>query len=314
MQSGTALVEICKTPELWGEEAKGAFGALQFVSRRLDLGIADEIEECGEGCIEREPRPHKSELRSLAGAERFQGPTAERVGLSHDVGNLLAALGFYAELLASPGVLHEDYREYAEDLRLLSQRSTAMTSRLMQCGVERYREINDSMTLLPDVIRGMRGVLSRIARCRIEIELGRGSSRPVNVPGEAVERILVNLVKNASEAIEDSSGYITNRVEEMRGLREERLVMTIFDTGRGMTEVQLSSLGGLSWSGTGGRGVGFRVVRELAAMSNGVVSVASTPGEGTTVGVEWPVIEQMQIASLGAARTVTRGAAGWIGC
>jgi hypothetical protein len=158
MQSGTALVEICKSPELWGEEAKGAFGALQLVSRRLDLGIADEIEECGDGCNEREPRPHKSELRSLAGEERFQGPIAERVGLSHDVGNLLEALSLYAELLASPGVLYEDYREYAEDLRLLSQRSTAMTSRLMQCGEERYREINDSMTLLPDVMRGMRGL------------------------------------------------------------------------------------------------------------------------------------------------------------
>ncbi len=38
-----------------------------------------------------------------------------------------------------------------------------------------------------------------------------------------------------------------------------------------------------------GHGIGFRVVRELVATSQGELCVASTPGAGTQVQIEWPV-------------------------
>lgn len=341
----TALVEMVESLELSSEGAMGSFAARQFVGRRLDLGIMDCVEQSHDGAGEGVPRTAEDGLR-VAGLERmshwplligspgqnggvFRGESscgelsrdeaklrqgiAEGAGLAHDVGNLLGALGLYAELLATPGVLHEEYRGYAEDLRLLSDRSSAMMTRLV-ARQEKQEDRGGSLTVLPAVVARLRGLLSRIAGRRIEVELGQNSHRPVNVSEEVVERILTNLVKNAGESMEDGRDTITVRVDGTGRGSDARLVMTVSDHGRGMTGAQLRALGDAARPGANGRGLGFRVVRELAALSEGLVGIASAPGEGTTVSVEWRAVEQMEVEAQGTTRTVTRGAAAWIGC
>src|SRR5215467_1016007 len=189
MQSSTALV---------GSEVSGQFAALQFVNRRLDLGIVEET--AGVGVVgETEARRRDAQ----PDREHDGGPmgVAEGSGLAHDVGNLLGALSLYSELLAAPGVLNDEYREYATDLKMLSERSHAMVSRLMDCARDFGADAEDAMTLLPVVVTRCRGLLSRVAGRKVEVEFGVGADRPVNVPAEAVERILVNLVKNAAESM-----------------------------------------------------------------------------------------------------------------
>lgn len=326
MQNSTALVKSLVPPEHWGREPEGSFAALQFVSRRRDLGIVDPIETscdvAGEGVI-RDPgdggqlvgdasssaASNEPECLSEGGSEEI----AEGAGLVHDAGNLLGALSLYAELLAAPGVLHDEYREYAEDLRLLSERSSAMMARLLSQAQKRPEPV-EPLTVIPDVIARCRGLLTRIAGRKVEVQLGSGSHKPVGVSCEIVERILTNLVKNAGEAMPRDLGTIVIRVEERRESSESTVIMTVYDTGRGMTRAQIGSLGERGHRGTNGRGLGFRVVRELAAMSGGSLGIASTPGEGTAVSVEWSVVEQVEVEVQGTSRRVTRGAAGWIAC
>src|SRR6266851_8166188 len=121
---------------------------------------------------------------------------AEGAGLAHDAGNLLGALSLYSDLLAMPGVLHEEYKEYAAELRLLSERSWAMIDRLVNYA-RGEQEAGAVAAVLPEVVERCRGLLSRVAGCRVEIGWDAGSFEPVCVPVEAVERILTNLVKNA---------------------------------------------------------------------------------------------------------------------
>ena len=126
---------------------------------------------------------------------------AEGEGLAHDAGNLLGALGLYSELLAMPGVLHEEHREYADELRKLSDRSWAMIERLVNhARTARTSKATSATSVLPDVVEQCKGLLSRIAGRTVEISLGVGAFQPVRVPVESVERILTNLVKNAAEA------------------------------------------------------------------------------------------------------------------
>jgi signal transduction histidine kinase len=250
---------------------------------------------------------------AMVGATSVQplrGIASEHSGLVHDVGNLLGALALYAELLGSPGVLHEEYRGYADDLRLLSDRSSALLLRLMPVS-QKKEEACETAMIVSDVIVRMHGLLDRIAGRRVEIELGPGCGARVNVATEIVERIVTNLVKNAGEALGAGDGKILLRVDGVVDASEMRVVLTVSDTGCGMTERKVASLG--HEAGTNGRGIGFRVVRELAALSGGLVKVASAPGEGTTVTVEWRA-EESEIERHSTARRVSRGAAGWIGC
>lgn len=296
------------------KEVSGQFAALRFVCRRLDLGIVDEASAAGSGI---EPAPERDAVSLQPERWSQGGPplrVAEGAGLAHDAGNLLGALSLYSELLAAPGVLNEDYREYAAELRMLSERSHAMIARLVEHARGDEAHAEGVMTVVPTVVKRCRGLLSRLAGRRVEMAFGVGAEMPVNVPAEAVERVLTNLVKNAAESMSGHGESITVSVDGVSVGAEHRVVMTISDTGRGMTEDAVWALGQASAASSAGRGLGFRVVRELVAMSDGSVTVDSVPGVGTSVAVEWPAVELFAMEGREGNRTVVRGAAGWIAC
>jgi signal transduction histidine kinase len=255
---------------------------------------------------------------------------AEGAGLAHDAGNLLGALSLYSDLLAMPGVLYEEHREYAAELRMLSDRSWAMINRLVnhsRAGLP--VKVQAEISVLPDVVDRCKGLLSRVAGRTVEISYGVGAFQPVRVPVEAVERILTNLVKNAAEAtpwVGAISIHVEGVVEQPQDEGDEarrRVVMTVRDRGCGMDQAavrRLMQTGGIS--SANGRGLGFRVVRELVAMSGGCLNVESQPEVGTNISVEWYAVKRTEVevrrdearAMAAGVKTVLKGEAGWIAC
>ena len=236
-------------------------------------------------------------LRCADGAVA-DGGIAEGAGLAHDAGNLLGALSLYSELLAMPGVLHEEHRGFAADLRLLSDRSWAMIHRLVNHARGERERVGVEGTVLPELVERCHGVLSRVAGRGVEVSFGVGAYAPIDARAEAVERILTNLVKNASEAMAGEGGIAVSVEGALDGGRR-RVVMTVRDMGCGMSSASVERLmrvGGIS--STSGRGLGFRVVRELVAMSGGCLNVQSEPGVGTSISVEWYAMEAVDAVSL----------------
>jgi signal transduction histidine kinase len=304
----------------------GKFAALRHVTREMSLNRATMP-------VARRPVTAAVAEGAADAAASIAG-VAEGAGLAHDAGNLLGALSLYSDLLAMPGVLNEEHREYAAELRMLSDRSWAMINRLVnhsRAGLPVGAQAE--ISVLPDVVDRCRGLLSRVAGRTVEISYGVGAFQPVPTPVEAVERILTNLVKNAAEAT-PWVGAISIHVEgvaELSGTRcgnedneaGRRVVMTVRDRGCGMDEAAVQRLmqaGGIS--SASGRGLGFRVVRELVAMSGGCLNVESQPEVGTSISVEWYAVKQTQ-AELqrdeakrieAEVKSVFKAEAGWIAC
>ena len=231
---------------------------------------------------------------------------SESSGLAHDAGNLLGALGLYCELLASPGVLRDEHRHYAEELQMLSGRSRDLIDRLLNPGVTRRRmtvpperSIVAEQVVVPDVIEGCRGLLNAVARRAVAVAYGAGAALPVAISREALERILVNLTKNAAEAMDtDIPGAITLRVIcNSAADSTRRIVLTVEDKGRGLSSAAVKVLMAQSMPGTAKtalRGLGFQVVRELVGASGGKLRLKSEDeksSSGTTVEVTWAVAE-----------------------
>jgi len=302
----------------------GKFAALRHVTREMSLNRAAMPVVRGPVAV----AVAGDAAASIAGV-------AEGAGLAHDAGNLLGALSLYSDLLAMPGVLHEEHREYAAELRILSDRSWAMINRLVnhsRSGLP--AEAQTEISVLPDVVDRCRGLLSRVAGRMLEISYGVGAFQPVRVPVEAVERILTNLVKNAAEAtpwVGAISIHVEGVIEQAENEGDEvrrRVVMTVRDRGCGMDQAavrRLMQAGGIS--SASGRGLGFRVVRELVAISGGCLNVESQVDMGTSISAEWYAVKQTEAAMLQdeakriqaevktvAAKTVLRGEAGWIAC
>jgi signal transduction histidine kinase len=293
----------------------GQFAALRHVTRQMNFN-ADAPASV------RKPIVVDTQTDVVAGV-------AEGAGLAHDAGNLLGALSLYSDLLGMPGVLHEEHREYAAEPRMLSDRSWAMIDRLMNHarGMRRPKAAVES-TVVPNVVDRCKGLLSRVAGRTVEIEYGVGAFAPVNVPAEAVERILTNLVKNAAEATA-WVGAISVQVDgatelDEHGGNRRRVVMTVRDRGCGMDSSAVRRLmqgGGISPAN--GRGLGFRVVRELVALSGGCLNIESQPEVGTSISTEWYATTELAarrqpIEAVPTMereiKTVFKGDAGWIAC
>ncbi len=298
----------------------GKFAALRHVTREMSLTRAAM------------PVMQRGVTAATDAAAPIAG-VAEGAGLAHDAGNLLGALSLYSDLLAMPGVLHEEHREYAAELRMLSDRSWAMINRLVnhsRAGLP--TKVQAEISVLPDVVDRCKGLLSRVAGRTVEISFGVGAFQPVRVPVEAVERILTNLVKNAAEAtpwvgaisihVEGALEQVGNEQPGSEGDEvRRRVVMTVRDRGCGMDQAavrRLMQAGGISSANR--RGLGFRVVRELVAMSGGCLNVESQPEVGTSISVEWyptrmDATEQDKASLMEVElKTVLKGEAGWIAC
>jgi len=257
------------------EDRSGQFRALRHVTRTM--GLASDETPVAEVAL--------AIANDVAGSA---GGVAEGAGLAHDVGNLLGALTLYSDLLALPGVLREEHRAYAAELRLLSERSRAMVSRLVHHARMEQAAGAEAGTVLPKVIEHCRGLLSKVAGRTVEVIYGAGAFERVDVPAESVERILTNLVKNAAEAAPWVGAIAVSVEGAVSGDSRRRVVLTVRDQGCGMDRAAMRRLmqaGGIVPAN--GRGLGFRVVRELVAISGGCLSIESQVDVGTSVSAEW---------------------------
>jgi len=278
-------------------------------------------------------------------APSLSAPTAaeEDDGLLHDARNLIGAVGLYCDLLAMPHVLRPEHRHYADELRLLGERSAAMIERLIErraaesrlCVVGEDRRLNAvggraGQRRFAERAHGLRpavercsGLLSCIAAEHgLEITYGEPAALPVRVPDESVERILVNLVRNAKAALRGMRGTIRvgvgllpeNDGSNLRPWPFQRVRLMVEDAGRGMEPAELERLLRSRSPLHTGHGIGFRVVRELVEASDGELTVTSQPGHGTRVVMEWPVaqpVEDKRSIADASAMTAERRRAPW---
>jgi signal transduction histidine kinase len=279
----------------------GQFAALQHMSHVMELGCDKGLWPPGRG------------IRRVA----------ESAGLAHDAGNLLGALTLYSELLAMPGVLHDEHKDYAAEIRLLSERSWAMIDRLVNHAQSELEADAGSVVLL-EVVERCHGLLGKIAGREVDIMWNAGGFRAVNIATEAAERIITNLVKNAAEA-SSGDGVIVVSVTGLMVDGIRRVLLTVSDSGCGMSESMLKALRTGAITRGGGRGIGFSVVRELVAATGGRLEIASEPGVGTSVSVEWAALAQGDsvrasrvsggsVSAEFGAKAVLKAEAGWIAC
>jgi signal transduction histidine kinase len=101
-----------------------------------------------------------------------------------------------------------------------------------------------------------------------------------------LRRILDNLLRNAIESLSSSDGTVSI---DMHRSPAGGVRVTVADTGRGMTNEELShAFDDFQTTKAGGTGLGLSVVRRLTADLQAELHVDSTPGRGTTFTIDLP--------------------------
>jgi signal transduction histidine kinase len=251
--------------------------------------------------------------------------------VAHDARNMVTALGLYCNLLQEPGVLSDSFRHYASELQLVTAASRRLVDKLstldaklgsaagqktalsedgsLVASSERARTTRSYESVAPpklienlaEQLTGMENLLSALVGPGIRLKIAaENGALPVHLSGEDLTRILVNLVKNAAEAMPDG-GWI--RI----GLRETAdaaagvpgLLMTIEDSGPGLPKnilerLSLPSSVAPSESASrmtplGRRGMGLPITRALVEAAGGRMRAANCAPAGACLMIELPV-------------------------
>ena len=274
-----------------------------------------------------------SSLASPPAPSAFRGATepahptpslSESIGLAHDAGNLLAALGLYSDLLSVIGVLRPEHQHYATELQLISDRSAKLIRRLLALPAIAQAAAPSQNSLVPDLppsrlfrhhnprtsdllattpnhaamLLSLAPVLERIAAGAASVTVACPAELPpLNFPSEIIERITVNLVRNAAEAIRlqqaRSASVALSPSGQIRvnlAVVLDSLQLTVEDNGPGMPQDSVEAYMRPQPLAIGAnRGFGHRIVHELATASKGQLSIRVRPGHGTVFCLEWSI-------------------------
>jgi PAS domain S-box-containing protein len=229
-------------------------------------------------------------------------------GIAHDFNNILAAVTGYVELALQVST-SEEQREYLQNVMKASSRAIDLVKQILTFSRMRTEEAQPIQPKL--IVKEAMKLLRASIPTTIEIRQNLVSSATVMADPGAIHRIVVNLCTNAALAMEEKGGFLEVTLDEVDldgtfvmehpGLSPGRHVrLSVEDSGCGMTEeVQTRMFEPFFTTRAEGKGtgLGLSVVHGIVKSLGGALSVASTPGEGTTFHIFLPAEEKGVVAS-----------------
>lgn len=154
--------------------------------------------------------------------------------------------------------------------------------------------LEDRPVVLGDLVRkidAMHSLAARAKGVRLVTEVSADLQAPVQADEKRLLQVMHNLLGNALKFTEAGEVRLTMARDD-----QGRVVMTVADTGIGMTPEQAARVfdeftqaDGTITRRFGGTGLGLAIVRRLVEQMKGSISLQSTPGEGTVLRVILPL-------------------------
>jgi len=169
---------------------------------------------------------------------------------------------------------------YISDILTLQQRYAAKEMSI--------KELGDGNVLIEDALQMQAGALDK-RDIRVRKDLMRGLPKIV-IDKSRLVQVLVNLIKNAYEAVEEVAREGKERVIALRSYREEEYVcIEVEDNGIGIEPEHLAAVYRFGQSRKGSSGVGLYYCHMFLEASGGTLNISSEGrGKGTRVLVRLP--------------------------
>jgi signal transduction histidine kinase len=145
-----------------------------------------------------------------------------------------------------------------------------------------------------ELLREVHGLMGPVLESgHVQLLLEPGPELTVDVDTGHLKQVLINLVRNAGEAI-DGSGTVTLRVRagrsHLRGREGEVAILEVEDTGRGISpQVEQRLFDPFFSTKETGTGLGLSIAARIVEKHGGALQYHTRVGHGTTFGVVLPL-------------------------
>jgi len=244
-------------------------------------------------------REHKLQLE-LEKSARLSAIGTMAGGYAHEFNNLLQMILFNLEL-AEKGIKEGDCslaHKHFENIRSITSRGQNLARRILYL----TKSLPGETSNVCEVIQNLMGVFRTMVPREIELRYEFTCPKPCTVPltPDSLKEVLLNLIKNAVEAIEEVKDKVERKEIKVSVslLDEKELLLAVSDTGCGMTEEVKAKLFTPFFTTKGfekGSGLGLFVVYNLVKNAGGRIEVESKPLQGTTFKIYLPIVSEEKI-------------------
>jgi PAS domain S-box-containing protein len=224
-------------------------------------------------------------------------------GIAHDFNNLLGAVQAQAELALEELGPGDSCHKELKTIREVAMRGSEIVRQLMIYAGQESAGIG--LVDVPKTVDEMLSLLKVSVTKRAVIEARLDRDLPaIHASAAQIRQIVMNLITNASDAIEDRDGVIrvTTRRVTLQGQSAANLSnvladgdyvqLEVSDTGRGMSpQTQAKVFDPFFTTKSAGRGLGLAVVQGIVRTLGGAIHLTSEPDKGTTFQVLLPCAE-----------------------
>ena len=222
-------------------------------------------------------------------------------GVAHDFNNLLTAISGHCDLLL---LRHDrDDPEYSDLVQIHqnANRAAALVGQLL--AFSRKQTLKPERLDLQEVLSELTHLLNRLVGERVRLSLLHAPLLgPIRADKRQLEQVVMNLVVNARDAMAEGGTIriTTEALHLIEGLHRDRAVVppgdyaviSVADTGCGIPPDRLGKIFEPFFTtkrAGEGTGLGLSTAYGIVKQSGGFIFVDSTPGEGTTFTLMFPI-------------------------
>ena len=262
------------------------------------IGVAMDITELKAG------EKYRQEMETkMQQAQKFESLGILAGGIAHDFNNLLTAILGNAGLVRMHLADNMQVSDIVNEIELAAKRAADLTQQMLAyAGKGRFvvQPLHLSQ-LVQEMAKILRNVVSKKANFQFDLV---DNLPPVEADGTQIRQVVMNLITNASEALQDREGVIriSTHVVELTtddlascllhdSARPGKYVMLeVSDTGSGMDAATMQRIFDPFFTTKfTGRGLGLSAVLGIIRGHRGTIKVTSQVNEGTTFQLYLPI-------------------------
>ncbi|MDZ7769219.1 MAG: response regulator [Woeseiaceae bacterium] len=228
-------------------------------------------------------------LEQVAIAQRFESLGTLAGGIAHDFNNLLAVILGSADLARLDTGNEASVNESLDNIITAAQRASELTATMLSFAGRdaAMPEPLDLADLAGESVRLLRASTRR----HIVIEFDADDTPlVVRADRRQLQQVVMNLIRNAVDAIGDKSGTVHVHANVSAGEDGDRARLEVRDDGAGMSEETMARMyEPFFTTKRTGRGLGLAAVLGNVRNNGGHIDCDSKPGRGTVFRITFPL-------------------------
>jgi signal transduction histidine kinase len=293
-------------PPAWSDPVARAIAEATSTSAEIRLGernlllTAIPMAEPGSAVLVFEDQTDKRRLQEqLIQSEKMSAIGQLIAGVAHDLNNPLASVVGFSDFLTEMGEIPPSLAEPLQVIRQEAERAANIVKNLLSFArsQEGERKPQSIKAILDSTLVLLR---NQLMADKVEATLDVEAELPeVEVNGNQIKQVFVNLINNACQAI--ASDAPSGRIWITAKRAHDGVAVGVTDSGPGMTEEIAAHVFEPFFTTKGegeGTGLGLSICQGIVKEHGGRITLETKPGGGATFTVELP-------AGAGAARPET---------